>query len=76
MSKDEQQHRGGFVSVGDLALDLPDVPVPATSPPLQGPMLKALTRLAGGTIHLPNRAKDRPDRDRLAWRFERFKGAA
>ena len=28
MSKDEQQHRGGFVSVGDLALDLPDVPVP------------------------------------------------
>ena len=41
-----------------------------------GPMLKALTRLAGGTIHLPNRAKDRPDRDRLAWRFERFKGAA
>ena len=40
-----------------------------------GPMLKALTRLNGGTIHLPNRAKDRPDRDRLAWRFERFKGA-
>ena len=27
MSKDEQQHRGGFVSVG--ALDLPDVPVPS-----------------------------------------------
>ena len=25
-----------------------------------GPMLKALTRLNGGTIHLPNRAKDRP----------------
>ena len=23
------EHRGGFVSVGDLALDLPDVPVPA-----------------------------------------------
>ena len=41
-----------------------------------GPMLKALTRLNGGTIHLPNRAKDRPDRDRLAVRFERFKGAA
>ena len=41
-----------------------------------GPMLKALTRLNGGTIHLPNRVKDRPDRDRLAWRFERFKGAA
>ena len=27
--KDEQQHRGGFVAVGDLALDLPGVPVPA-----------------------------------------------
>ena len=40
------------------------------------PMLKALTRLDGGTIHLPSRAKDRPDRDRLAVRFERFKGAA
>ena len=23
------EHRGGFVSVGDLALDLPDFPVPA-----------------------------------------------
>ena len=41
-----------------------------------GPTLKALTRLNGGTIHLPNRVKDRPGRDRLAWRFERFKGAA
>ena len=41
-----------------------------------GPMLKALTRLDGGTIHLPSRAKDHPDRDRLAVRFERFKGAA
>ena len=41
-----------------------------------GPMLKALTRLNGGTIHLPSRAKDHPDRDRLAVRFERFKGAA
>ena len=29
MSKDEQQRRSGFVSVGDLAIDLPDVPVPA-----------------------------------------------
>ena len=29
MSKDEQQKRGGFVALGDLALDLPDVPVPA-----------------------------------------------
>jgi putative restriction endonuclease len=41
-----------------------------------GPMLEALKRLNGGTIHLPNRDKDRPDRDRLAVRFERFKAAA
>ena len=41
-----------------------------------GPMLEALKRLHGGTIHLPNRDKDRPDRDRLALRFERFKAAA
>jgi putative restriction endonuclease len=39
-------------------------------------MLEALKRLNGGTIHLPNRDKDRPDRDRLALRFERFKVAA
>jgi hypothetical protein len=25
-----------------------------------------------GTIHVPNRVKDLPDRDRLALRFERF----
>ena len=41
-----------------------------------GPMLEALKRLNGGTIHLPNRIKDNPDRDRLALRFERFKAAA
>ncbi len=41
-----------------------------------GPMLEALKRLNGGTIHLPGRVKDRPDRDRLALRFERFKAAA
>jgi putative restriction endonuclease len=41
-----------------------------------GPMLEALKRLNGGTIHLPNRMKDRPDRDRLALRFERFKAVA
>jgi putative restriction endonuclease len=40
-----------------------------------GPMLEALKRLDRGTIHLPNRAKDRPDRDRLALRFERFMAA-
>jgi putative restriction endonuclease len=41
-----------------------------------GPMLEALKRLNGGTIHLPGRVKDRPDRDRLAQRFDRFKAAA
>ena len=41
-----------------------------------GPMLEALKRLKGGSIHLPGRIKDRPDRDRLAMRFERFKAAA
>jgi len=41
-----------------------------------GPMLEALKRLNGGTIHFPKREKDRPDRDRLALRFERFKTAA
>jgi putative restriction endonuclease len=41
-----------------------------------GPMLQALKRLNGGTIHRPKRDKDRPDRDRLALRFERFRAAA
>jgi putative restriction endonuclease len=41
-----------------------------------GPMLEALKRLDGGSIHLPGRIQDRPDRDRLAQRFERFKAAA
>ena len=41
-----------------------------------GPMLEALKQLNGGTIHLPARAKDHPDRNRLALRFERFKAAA
>ena len=40
-----------------------------------GPMLEALKRLHGGTVHLPTREKDRPDRDRLALRFERFKAS-
>ena len=30
-----------------------------------GPMLEALHRLNGGTIQLPGRIKDRPDRGRL-----------
>jgi len=41
-----------------------------------GPMLEALKRLNGGMIHLPARVRDRPDRDRLAQRYERFKAAA
>jgi len=41
-----------------------------------GPMLEALKRLDGGTLHLPNRTKDLPDRERLAFRFERFRAAA
>jgi putative restriction endonuclease len=41
-----------------------------------GPMLEVLKQLTGGTLHLPTRAKDRPDRNRLALRFERFKAAA
>jgi len=39
-------------------------------------MLEALKRLNGGTIHLPNRSQDRPDRDRLRLHFERFKSVA
>ena len=42
----------------------------------EGPMLEALKRLNGEMIHLPGRSKDRPDRDRLALRFTRFKSAA
>ena len=38
-----------------------------------GPMLEALKRLKGAAIHLPHRERDKPDRDRLAMRFERFK---
>ena len=41
-----------------------------------GPMLEALERLHGGTLHLPARIKEHPDRDRLAERFERFLAAA
>jgi putative restriction endonuclease len=43
---------------------------------VDGPMLDALKRLNGGALHLPARIQDRPDRDRLAMRFERFKAAA
>ncbi len=41
-----------------------------------GTMLDALKQLNGGTLHMPARARDYPDQDRLALRFERFKAAA
>lgn len=41
-----------------------------------GPMLEALKELHKGQVHLPARDRDRPDRERLAMRFERFKRAA
>src|ERR1017187_4448984 len=41
-----------------------------------GPLLEALKGLDQGRIHLPARLKDRPDRDRLAARYEIFKEAA
>jgi putative restriction endonuclease len=41
-----------------------------------GPMLDALKGLNGVTIHLPARVRDRPDRERLALWFERYKAVA
>jgi len=41
-----------------------------------GPMLEALKQLKGEMLNLPARAKDYPDRDRLALRFEKFRAAA
>ena len=41
-----------------------------------GPMLEALKRLDGQMIHLPARAADRPDRDRLEVRYKEFMQAA
>ncbi len=41
-----------------------------------GPMLEALKQLHGGIIHLLGRVQDRPDRRRLALRFERFTAVA
>jgi hypothetical protein len=38
--------------------------------------LRAAPWVNGGMIHLPNRVKDRPDRDRLAQRYERVRAAA
>jgi len=41
-----------------------------------GPLLETLKRLDKGTLHLPARSRDRPDRERLAMRYELFKLAA
>lgn len=41
-----------------------------------GPLLETLKQLDRGRLRLPARLKDRPDRDRLAMRFEIFKAAA
>jgi len=40
------------------------------------PMLEGLKKLQGVSVHLPKRAKDYPDRDRLSLRFERFRAAS
>lgn len=41
-----------------------------------GPLLESMKRLHLGQLHLPSRDRDRPDRDRLAHRFETFRSAA
>jgi putative restriction endonuclease len=42
-----------------------------------GPFLElGLKGIVGQVIQLPRRGEDRPDRDRLALRFEQFKNAA
>ncbi len=41
-----------------------------------GPMLESLKRLDGGTLNLPRRVQDAPDRERLALRFEAFRSAS
>lgn len=41
-----------------------------------GPLLESIKGLHGGKIQLPRRDADYPDRDRLAFRFERFLAAS
>jgi putative restriction endonuclease len=54
------------VHVSDRLLDIDD-----------GSFLElGLKRIAGTSIRLPHRAEDRPDRERLALRFEQFRRAA
>jgi putative restriction endonuclease len=40
-----------------------------------GPLLETLKRLDRGSLHLPAGVRDRPDRERLAIRFEAFRAA-
>jgi putative restriction endonuclease len=43
---------------------------------IDGPMLRhGLQEMHGATIHLPRRSIERPDRDRLAERFDRFRAS-
>jgi putative restriction endonuclease len=54
------------IHVSDRLLELHD-----------GPFLElGLKGIVGQVIQLPRRAKDRPDRERLAIRFEEFKRSA
>lgn len=39
-----------------------------------GPMLELMKKFHHGKLHLPDRKKDWPDRDRLAVRFDEFRG--
>ncbi len=39
-----------------------------------GPMLEVLKKLHHGNLHLPARKKDWPDQERLALRFDEFRG--
>ena len=41
-----------------------------------GPVLEAMKQLQDRKLHLPKEARNYPDRDRLAERFERFRAAA
>jgi putative restriction endonuclease len=41
-----------------------------------GPMLDLLKTFDGGSIYLPRRAEWKPDRERLAVRFDRFLGGS
>lgn len=70
-------HHGAF-DVGILGVD-PNFRIHLRPDVLEehdGPMLRhGLQELHGGTLLVPRRAADKPDRERLAERFERFRAA-